>query len=104
LNVTGGGAAMPKPLVSFTSAYKTTDAGIMIDIYSELVGKNHFVSAVQVLTGVFLGHIVHKSRAGCLERLVSTVRRSCSNDPNRAFFFEPYSMQEDCFSLEKPEV
>ena len=42
LNVTGGGAGVPTPLVSFPGAYKATDPGIMIDIYSKPVSKSHF--------------------------------------------------------------
>ena len=41
LNVTGDGAAVPKPLVFFTGAYKAKDSGIMMDIYSKPVGKSH---------------------------------------------------------------
>jgi hypothetical protein len=37
LNVTGGGAGVPTPLVSFPGAYKATDPGIKIDIYSHPV-------------------------------------------------------------------
>jgi hypothetical protein len=37
LNVTGGGAGVPTQLVSFPGAYKATDPGIKIDIYSHPV-------------------------------------------------------------------
>jgi len=33
INVTGGGAGTPSPLVAFPGAYKATDPGIMINIY-----------------------------------------------------------------------
>ncbi|KAH7306094.1 fungal cellulose binding domain-containing protein [Rhexocercosporidium sp. MPI-PUGE-AT-0058] len=33
INVTGGGAGTPGPLVAFPGAYKATDPGIMINIY-----------------------------------------------------------------------
>ncbi|CCA76320.1 hypothetical protein PIIN_10315, partial [Serendipita indica DSM 11827] len=34
LNVVNGGSANPSPLVSFPGAYKATDPGILINIYS----------------------------------------------------------------------
>lgn len=37
LNVTGGGAGTPGPLVAFPGAYKATDPGIMINIYYPVV-------------------------------------------------------------------
>ncbi len=37
ITVTGGGAGVPAPLVSFPGAYKATDPGVMIQIYYPLV-------------------------------------------------------------------
>jgi hypothetical protein len=34
LAVTGGGSGSPYPLVAFPGAYKNTDAGLLINIYS----------------------------------------------------------------------
>lgn len=39
INVTGGGAGTPGPLVAFPGAYKPTDPGIMINIYYPIVSS-----------------------------------------------------------------
>lgn len=38
ITVTGGGSGSPGPLVSFPGAYKATDPGIKVNIYSVSVG------------------------------------------------------------------
>jgi hypothetical protein len=58
--------------VSFHGAYKTTDPGIIIDIFQTGKEKPYWLSQFncQVL---FQGLISHKCRADCLKRLGSVV-------------------------------
>lgn len=42
VKVTGGGSGSPAPLVSFPGAYKASDPGIMVNIYSVSASSRYF--------------------------------------------------------------
>jgi cellulase len=48
INVTGGGSKSPSPTVSFPGAYKSSDPGITVNIYSGL--KSYTIPGPKVFT------------------------------------------------------